>query len=39
MSEPTLDHGFVRPRRAKSVMPEIVLFSLCALTLFIGLAG
>jgi len=29
--------SIVRPRRSNSVLPEIVLFSLCALTLFLGL--
>jgi len=33
------DYGVARSRREKSVLPEIVLFSMCLLTLVYGFAG
>ena len=39
MPNPSVRYATARPRRAKSLMPEIVLFSMCVITLLIGLAG
>lgn len=39
MQNRALEYGVARPRKAKSVLPEIVLFSMCILTLLIGFAG
>lgn len=39
MSDRSLVSGPARPSRPKSVVPQIVLFALCILTLVVGLSG